>query len=416
MIGLSIKNPGFLGALTLGGLKLDTSFNFSPVNGLNATINTVGFQSDGKIIVAGNFTDASVTNKRIYRLNTDGSLDTSFIVRSSQGFSASISKVFVLPDDKILVGGDFNQFNVPSNPNHISLLNSDGSTDDSTNLGQFQQGGVYDIVRQSDGKLIMAGGFQTYNGTTTRRIIRLNADYSIDENFNTNIGTSISSSNDAPSYGITYITVLKIQPDGKILIGGFFNTFNGVSQNCLTRINSDGTLDTTFASNIGTAFERLFGNNPVVSNISIQSDGKILVGGVFTSFNDVTSYGLVRLNPDGTRDFSFNNDLPTFNIEFGQYPTINESDSVLSLSNDDILFAGRFNKYNPSNPNNPTTWSLALSNSTGTTSLLKKLGSFNIEPNYPTNAESVYVQPDGKIYVSFTSVNNSYLYRFLPIE
>ena len=70
------------------------------------------------------------------------------------------------------------------------------------------------------------------------------------------------------------VRVIDIQPDGKILVGGDFTKYNGTSRNRIVRLNSNGSIDTSF--NIGTGF------NDDVWTIDIQPDGKILVGGVAT--------------------------------------------------------------------------------------------------------------------------------------
>ena len=88
------------------------------------------------------------------------------------------------------------------------------------------------------------------------------------------------------------IVTVGIQSDQKILIGGEFTTYNGASANYLARLNTDGTLDTSFAANIGS------GPDFWVNSIKIQSDGKILVGGFFYAFNGSTLIGLARLNSD----------------------------------------------------------------------------------------------------------------------
>ena len=97
-----------------------------------------------------------------------------------------------------------------------------------------------------------------------------------------------------------------IQADGKILIGGFFTTLspNGgpaVTRNRIARLNPDGTLDASFNPNA----------NNGIRSISLQDDGKILIAGHFSTLSPnggpaVTRHSIARLNPDGTLDASFN--------------------------------------------------------------------------------------------------------------
>jgi len=114
-----------------------------------------------------------------------------------------------------------------------------------------------------------------------------------DAAFYTNLGTGFDNS----------VLTTSIQSDGDILIGGEFNYFNGNTRTGLVRLNSDGTEDTTFYTNLGTGF------GGIVRTISIQSDGDIIVGGDFSSFNDNIRFRLVRLNSDGTEDTDFYTNL-----------------------------------------------------------------------------------------------------------
>ena len=90
---------------------------------------------------------------------------------------------------------------------------------------------------------------------------------------------------------------IAIQADGKIIVGGYFSEYNGVAANGIIRLNSNGSIDTSFV--IGTGF------NSLVYSIAIQDDGKILVGGYFSEYNGVSANGIIRLNSDGSRDTLF---------------------------------------------------------------------------------------------------------------
>ena len=98
--------------------------------------------------------------------------------------------------------------------------------------------------------------------------------------------------------GLLYRNILVYQPDGKILVGGSFSTFNGATQNRLIRLNQDGSKDNSF--DIGSGFDN------DVSALLLLSDGKIVVGGRFTNFNGNSQNRIVRLNQDGSIDNSFN--------------------------------------------------------------------------------------------------------------
>ena len=146
---------------------------------------------------------------------------------------------------------------------------------------------MFHTAIQSDGKIIVAGNYFQLNGNSRNRLVRLNSNGTEDLSFQTNVGTGFNSS--------TY--VVTIQSDGKIIVGGAFSIVNGYTRNRLVRLNSDGTEDTSFYTNLGTGF----GGNWTYT-VEVQSDGKIVVGGAFTSLNGNTRNRLVRLNSDGTED------------------------------------------------------------------------------------------------------------------
>jgi uncharacterized delta-60 repeat protein len=242
-------------------------------SGFNAWVYSTSIQSDGKIIVGGLFTSYNNTeSKYIARLNTDGSLDNGFIIGT--GFDRRIQAISIQSDGKILVGGDFTTYNGIT-IKKIARLNTDGSLDNTFNPGTGFSSIVNCISIQSDGKILVGGDFSTFNGTGKRRIARLNSDGSYDDSFN--IGTGFDSD----------VNTITVQSDGKIIVGGEFTSYNEVEANRIVRLNSDGSLDNTF--NIGTGF------NSDVRAISVQSDGKILVGGYFSSYNGILRNRMARL-------------------------------------------------------------------------------------------------------------------------
>jgi uncharacterized delta-60 repeat protein len=281
----------YSGVTRLNIIRLNTDYtidgSFIIGNGFNTTVRTIILQSDGKILVGGDFTTYSgVSYNRIIRLNTNGSIDNSFVIGS--GFNTNyVDSIQLQPDGKILVGGSFASYSGVSS-NNIIRLNTDGSVDPSFVIGTGFSGGggnVNSITLQSDGKILVGGAFTTYSGLTRNRIIRLNTDGSTDTSFV--IGTGFDST----------VQTISLQSDGKILVGGDFISYSGVSGNRIIRLNTDGSVDTSFV--IGTGF------NNQVSSIESQSDGKILVGGSFSSYSGVSSVRIIRLNTNGSVDNSF---------------------------------------------------------------------------------------------------------------
>jgi len=272
--------------------SLDASFNSSDIgngsgDGLTGYVNVSNLQNDGKVIVGGYFTGYNnVTRNNIARLNSDGSLDTSF--GSVVGASGSVYSIAIQSDGKILIGGLFTSYN-NNNCNYIARLNSNGTFDSSFSIGTGANGQVNSIAIQSDGKILVGGNFSSFNGISKQRIVRLNSDGSIDNTFLSGSGLS--------SLGQTELSSIIVQPDNKIVLCGSFTSYNGNNIKNLVRLNGDGTIDPTF--NIGV------GPNGEIVTMAIQVDGKIVLGGFFTSYNGIVKNRIVRLNGDGTLDPSF---------------------------------------------------------------------------------------------------------------
>ena len=146
----------------------------------------------------------------------------------------------------------------------------------------FFPGSGWSSALQSDGKILVGGFFKTINGSIAKSLVRLNSDYSIDTAFNAAINGTI--------------LTIAVQPNGKILIGGSFTKVNGAARNRIARLNADGSLDAEFAVGSGA-------DNPVY-DIKLQSDGKILLGGAFFGINAARSHAIARLNADGSVDTS----------------------------------------------------------------------------------------------------------------
>ncbi len=285
--------PFFLGSAVAQNVMLDPEFN--SLTGFNGDVSSIEFQNNNKIIVAGSFTvyNGEVRNK-IARLNENGTLDESFQSPSTGWniINGGLSCTAIQSDGKIIIGGGsiYNGTNVVSG---VNRLNSDGSPDLNFNsLGTGINGSsgssVHGLGIQDDGKIIAVGSFSSYNGNLCNNIVRINTDGTFDPSFNIGAGFI------AGSWGCQD---LKIQQDGKIIVVGGFSAFNGVIRNNIVRLNSDGTLDPSF--NIGTGFDYL------AQCVTLQPDGKILVGGAFQYYNGAYKRKIVRLNTDGTADLSY---------------------------------------------------------------------------------------------------------------
>ncbi len=239
---------------------LDTAFNPTAF-GVNQLVLGLDIQPDGKILAASN-------SGGTVRLNPDGSTDVSFPNTHTS------YDVKALPDGKVLVA---------TIPGGLKRYLSTGASDNSFNP-TFSGGGVYKIRLQPDGKILIVGSFTSVNGVNRGRVARLNSDGTLDTSFNPPGGANAN------------VNDIELQADGKILIGGDFTGVNFTDRFYIARLNSDGTLDNSFNAST---------NSPLLT-VKAQSDGKILIGGSFNVVNGQIRRGYARLNSDGVIDLSFN--------------------------------------------------------------------------------------------------------------
>jgi uncharacterized delta-60 repeat protein len=324
------------GSQTLTATATIPGFNVGG-NGFDSSVNKVLVQPDGKILIGGYFTSYNgnaAASDNLLRLNADGSLDTSFN-NGGAGIAGLVSTLALQPDGKILVGGFFRTYNGNAAPDMVLRLNADGSLDTSFNAGGSGfDNGVRALAVQADGRILVGGGFASYNGNAAvpDYLLRLNANGSLDTSFN-NGGASTNSN----------VYDLAVQPEGSVLVAGNFTGYSGslTAPDYFLRLAADGSLDTSFNSGgTGIGGDGTPGNT-YVSTLARQADGRILLGGVFISYNDnrTAPDNLLRLNANGNLDASFNNGGSGFN----------EAVFTLALQPDGkVLVGGYFTGYNGS--------------------------------------------------------------------
>lgn len=412
----------------------DTSFNSG--SGFSGTVYSIALQSDGKILVGGLFTSYNgLTEKNIIRLNPDGTKDTSFITGS--GFNLTVTNIQVQLDGKILVGGDFNTYDGVSGK-QIVRLNTNGSKDISFSTGNGFDNAVHEIKLQPDGKILVGGDFFIFNGETKRGLVRLNSDGTIDNSFNTGFGfwtsngllggvqsiiinpngkilvfgnfwkynnviengivclNSDGSKDTSFSTGTGFVgtaSQTELQPDGKILVGGLFTSYNGETVVNIIRLNSNGTKDTSFIT--GTGF------NGFVSSFALQSNSKILVGGGYGTYNDVVENNITRLNIDGTKDVDFSTIM---GFDFWVKTIKRQVDGKIVVGGDFSTYKGiaenRIIRFNP--------------DGTKDTSFVTGIGF----KGYSTSINAIAIQPDGKILLggNFASYNGFAAYGIVRLN
>ena len=229
---------------------------------------------------------------------------------------------------------------------------------------------VYSAATQSDGKILVAGHFSSVNGAARIHLARLNADGTLDTSFDAGpikyFISFVGESPDATVYGVAP------QTNGTVIIGGYFNSFNGVTRNNLARLKSDGSLDTTYQANV----------NYTIYSMASQKDGKLLIAGAFTGVNGRSAQGLARLNADGTVDATF--------VFPGTFGVIH---SVTVLTDGRILIAGGFTTIG----NDSTKPLVARLNADGTVDSTFTPGFANIDFNVSAGVYSAAAQADGKV-------------------
>lgn len=286
--------------LNINGQTLD-NFNANISAGVNSGyISSIVTQPDGKIIIGGEFAAiGGIARIKIARLKSDGTLDATFF--SATPDASFVRDIALQPDGKILFVGSFISLQQPG----VGRLNADGSFDAAFNAGvnsttnsglpfSFTQD-IRRIALQPDGKILIGGYFGVLiNGQSSIGLARLNPDGTTDTSFN-------------PVLPVMGMGDMILQPDGKILIGGSFRTVNGQVREGFARLNSDGSLDTGFVPPL-TAPTNLSNS---VTSIALQPDGKILVSGIFPTSGTATLYEnrVFRLDNNGAIDTTFNSTI-----------------------------------------------------------------------------------------------------------
>ena len=296
--GKVLLGGSFSGAVGTNLVRLNTNgaVDMSFATAADYAVNSVVVQTNGSVVIGGFFTKVSDTPRTgIARLNTNAVLDAGFNPSLSGGSSA-VYALAAQSDGKIIVGGSFTNVNGTPTTN-LARLNVDGSLDQNFKPVFFaKESGtpiLYALAIDGQGRVLAGGDFASFNGATRSNLVRLNSDGGLDPNFNPAAGT------DSAVYSIA------VQNDGKAFLGGLFTLVNGANRNYIARLNSDGSLDTTF--NPGS------GANYVVYSVALQSDGKVLIGGSFTEFNGTPRGGIARLqNPPQLVNPLFSNNV--FNV------------------------------------------------------------------------------------------------------
>jgi uncharacterized delta-60 repeat protein len=246
---------------------------FNPV--ANSTVWNFAVQADGRILAGGFFTNmAGEARNRLARLNPDGTLDAAF----NPGANDAVRGLVFQRDGRILVGGDFTLLGGQPR-GRLGRLDADGNLDPFFN--PQANDGIRALAVQADDKIIVGGFFTNIAGHARQRIARLTSDGSIDPDFNPGADN--------------WVRCVVVLPDGNILVAGDFTIIGGQTRGRIARLYPNGGLDSTFDP----------GANERIWSVALDASGKVIVGGAFTRLAGQGCSHIARLNPDGTLDTTF---------------------------------------------------------------------------------------------------------------
>lgn len=359
--------------------RVDAGFPVS-VDGPNVA--AIELQPDGKIVVAGDLhalfgANSSNSPGPVGRYLPDGSVDQSFTYIPTG--AGSVFAVALQQDGKLVVGGYFSSIGFgPSAVSRLNLARFEANGQIEVDFAPGANDQIHAMAVQADGRIIVGGKFTMIGGggtgnTVRHHIARLLPNGQVDPTFNPGTNNDVYS--------------IVVQPDGKILLGGFFTQVGGGTgttvRRRLARLNADGTIDLSFDPDAGT-------DGPVYA-LLLHRDGTIIVGGNFTTFSDVNGTvsrkSLARTNANGTLDATFD-------------PGADSEVFSLALQDDNrILVGGNF-----------TTLGGGGSGTTARRRLgrLETSGAIDasFDPGANAQIRAIVVQPDGRILVAgnFTTI------------
>lgn len=299
-------------------------------------VGAIAVQADGKVLIAGSFTSYnsygwSQYYTAVIRLKTDGTGDPTF-VQSSDNASGGIHATYtdgplavnglvIQADGKILLKGTFSNWMGQARAG-IARLNADGTLDAGFDPGSTLwnsnlegSGNITAMALQGDGRILLAGRFTDSNNQNVYKLVRLNVDGSVDGTFSPSSYTNSTYTGLLFALGGDMISLLAVQSNGKILIGGKFGAANGQARTKIARLYADGTLESNASFDAGsgiggTTGASIFDSTLVIWTLvavpdmtkplsfALQADGSIIAGGDFTTVNGQVRNRMARLLND----------------------------------------------------------------------------------------------------------------------
>lgn len=359
---------------------------------LNGSVYSRLTDTEGNEFLTGNFTRYAFSDHPcMLESSILGDFNYSWGQSLDQGCVGAISKAAIQTTAQgsfAIVVGSFTKIRGVVVPGlaRVNLTTGEVDSEFNSNIGTGGAG-ISAIEIDSNGKILLGGSLTTFNGSTVGRIVRLNEDGTIDPSFG--VGSGFGGAVDS----------IDTFSDGRIVLGGSFTQFNGVSiSKGIAVLNSDGSLNATFAAGSGTGFAGV-GSGYYVSFVNVTNAGQILVTGRFTEYNGHTEPSICAalLNADGTIDLPFNTNIAK------NFYSVNIT-GVEELSDNSYLFTGGIYQYKGQSFN-----TILKVSSAGT---IDPVFTANTNPDTASGSVKALIDQD-KIFLmgTFTSMNGNSAYR-----
>jgi uncharacterized delta-60 repeat protein len=344
---VSYTDSGAINGAFYTGVNSSTSGFTTTISNPTPLPTRIAIQADGKIIVTGNFSHyRDATNvKGIIRINTDGTLDSSF---SSNAKTSGIFSTAIQANGQVLIGGAFEGVNGRIN-RALGKLNSDGTLA----LPAVPAHGFADTARPidalptADGKTVIIGDFELLSGQRLPGLCRLNADNSLDTTFNASSAVPIFNDGSG-GFVPTSIYAAVVRPDGRMVVSGDFINIpadNGKYNVGLIPLLANGDRDTSFrmSTGFGNIYPGVNGFRVYIDHMRLLSNGKIMISDdIVDSYNGVARHKLIRILANGNIDNTFDAGL---NVTLSRPNAPEDIRDIEILTGEKIYAAGSFNSF-----------------------------------------------------------------------
>lgn len=381
--------------------SLDTTFSSDGKETTYFSLGSSGkalvIQPDGKIVGVGQFSNGVAAKFALARYKTDGTLDSTFGTNGktitaivSNLLSCTLNAIALQMDGKLVVAGEtqiptsgaarvFVIARYKTNGTLDSTFGTNGSVIQSLSTSPTGPSVANAVKIQPDGKII-AGGYATITGAGTDfALVRCDSTGTLDTTFGGDGIVTVDIAGNSDG-----CTSLVIQPDGKIVASGY-GTLTGFNNDfAVMRFNTDGSLDNTFDAD-GIVTTDLGSNSDAGISVTLNSQNKIIVGGLGPNSAIITQY-----NTNGSPDISFSSD----GIQIISVSSFTDGRSVAIQNDDKIVLAG--NSYHPTNSDEFLLARLNTDGSLDITFGTNGIVTTDFSGDYDI-ANAVAIQADGKI-------------------